>query len=107
MLSRRLLYSSSLLACGLFPANVALATPTERAGTVIEHDLHRICFQIAAEESLEEIYVLSAPSTSGNIVRILPERTQVTVAGTHGENWVQIVEPTIGYIPTSYLEICS
>lgn len=101
---KKFLSGFSVLMCSVLPPSIALATPAERTATAIEHDLHRICFQIAAEESLD---VLSTPSADGNVVRTLPAHARVTVAATYDENWVQIVEPTVGYIPTSYLEICS
>ncbi|MEL6320719.1 MAG: SH3 domain-containing protein [Cyanobacteria bacterium J06626_14] len=101
---KRFLSGFGVLTCSVLPTGIASAIPTERAAAVIEHDLHRICFQITAEESLD---VLSTPSTGGRVVRTLPARARVTVAATYGENWVRIIEPTVGYIPTSYLEICS
>lgn len=62
-----------------------------------------ICRQVSSRRGLN---VRRRPTTNSEIVNILANNQNVTVVDTGLSGWVQISEPTVGYVWANYLRTC-
>lgn len=99
-----------LTSVGQALADPAAEAPLEEATVTTNLDASNTCYQVSADESSEALYVMSEPSAYSQVLYALPVGRTVEAASSiniaSDEDWMQIIEPTTGYIPANYLENC-